>query len=60
VYFGKVWPGKSAFPDWSYKGTEDYWINQLTSFKEILDFDGIWNDMNEISNFRCETVCNPD
>ena len=60
MYKGKVWPGVSVFPDFMYEGTTDYWVNQLKEFNKKVKFDGIWNDMNEISNFRCETVCNYD
>lgn len=51
VYYGKVWPGKSAFPDWFEKSTTEYWTKQLALFYQKMPFDGLWNDMNEISNF---------
>ena len=65
-YLGQVWPGITAFPDWLSPNATEWWTNQMEGFKGILDYDGIWIDMNECSNF-CNTdgkdqVCevNPD
>lgn len=50
-YIGHVWPGKTAFPDWFSPNSSIYWENELSNFHKILEFDGIWIDMNEIANF---------
>jgi len=51
VYHGEVWPGTAAFPDFSREKTRKWW-----GFKHTVLFDagvsGIWNDMNEPSDFK--------
>lgn len=54
-YLAQVWPGPVYFPDWLNPATPDYWTDQLRNFHNAIDFDGIWIDMNEASNF-----CNND
>lgn len=46
----KVWPGLTAFPDFTDPGTQAYWEQMLSKFREIVEFDGLWIDMNEPSN----------
>ncbi|XP_069085845.1 lysosomal alpha-glucosidase-like [Pleurodeles waltl] len=49
---GKVWPpGSSVFPDFSNPMTVDWWIQSCVEFKDVIDYDGIWIDMNEPANF---------
>ena len=48
---GIVWPGESVFPDFFHPETEDYWMELLKEFYNKVSFDGIWLDMNEVSNF---------
>eukprot|EP01038_Epipyxis_sp_PR26KG_P006616 gene6616-9083_t len=54
-YLGEVWPGATYFPDFIHPNAKDYWTNQLNNFHKLVSFDGIWIDMNEVSNF-----CNSD
>lgn len=54
-YMGMVWPGQTYFPDFLNPRAQDYWTEQLSSFYSLVNNDGIWIDMNEISNF-----CNQD
>ncbi|GIM30668.1 alpha-glucosidase [Clostridium polyendosporum] len=50
VYNGEVWPGKSAFPDFSKPEVRNWWgKNHSTLFNAGID--GIWNDMNEPAVF---------
>uniref|UniRef100_A0A1A8FYD1 P-type domain-containing protein n=1 Tax=Nothobranchius korthausae TaxID=1143690 RepID=A0A1A8FYD1_9TELE len=48
---GKVWPGQTAFPDFSDEVTHEWWFDNLLKFHEKVPFDGLWIDMNEPSNF---------
>jgi alpha-D-xyloside xylohydrolase len=54
-YLGQVWPGPTYFPDFLHPNTQSYWTKQLQSFHNSVPVDGIWIDMNEVSNF-----CNVD
>ncbi|XP_070186369.1 lysosomal alpha-glucosidase-like isoform X3 [Littorina saxatilis] len=51
ILIGKVWPGLTAFPDFFHPKADDYWFQQMQSYFQTIKFDGIWIDMNEISNF---------
>uniref|UniRef100_A0A146LXI0 Lysosomal alpha-glucosidase n=2 Tax=Lygus hesperus TaxID=30085 RepID=A0A146LXI0_LYGHE len=49
---GKVWNSKSTvFPDFGHPKSLEYWMNLIEDFHNQLEFDGIWLDMNEPSNF---------
>lgn len=54
IYHGKVWPGESAYPDFSSRSTREWWAH---AHRPLLEsgVSGIWNDMNEPSDFSSET-----
>lgn len=55
-YLAQVWPGPCYFPDFFHPSAEKWWYDQLSVFHtDNIAFDGVWIDMNEISNF-----CNLD
>jgi len=54
-YLGQVWPGPTYFPDFLHPSSQDYWTKHLSTFHSAVSVDGIWIDMNEVSNF-----CNVD
>lgn len=48
---GKVWAGTSVFPDFGDEKTRELWSDMQKEWLERYSFDGVWNDMNEFSNF---------
>lgn len=58
VLAGSVWPDDAAFPDFFANGTTEWWKSNLDDFHSQIKFDGLWEDMNEASNF-CDGVCYP-
>lgn len=54
-YLGQVWPGPTYYPDWFAANTASWWADELVQFHDLAAYDGLWIDMNEISNF-----CNVD
>ena len=50
VYHGRVWPGEAAFPDFTKKEARRWWAEKHDALlgKGVA---GIWNDMNEPSDF---------
>jgi len=46
VYIGQVWPGDTAFPDFSKAETREWW-GKLNAAHVRAGIAGIWNDMNE-------------
>ncbi|KAJ5669399.1 hypothetical protein N7462_010469 [Penicillium macrosclerotiorum] len=56
TYIGAVWPGYTVFTDWHHPKAGDFWANELVTWYEKVNFDGIWIDMNEVSSF-CVGSC---
>jgi alpha-glucosidase len=50
VYTGDVWPGESAFPDFTSPRVREWWGGEQHYLLE-QGVDGIWNDMNEPAIF---------
>ncbi|XP_071949869.1 sucrase-isomaltase, intestinal-like [Antedon mediterranea] len=53
---GNVWPGDSVYPDFTNPMAVDWWKTECEMFKKTIDYDGIWIDMNEPSNFYAGSV----
>lgn len=51
IYFGEVWPGESAFPDFSDEAVRQWWGEEHRFYVD-RGIDGIWNDMNEPAVFN--------
>lgn len=50
TFIGPVWPGDSAFPDFSKPEVRNWWANNHDVLFDA-GIDGIWNDMNEPAVF---------
>ncbi|WP_062231323.1 TIM-barrel domain-containing protein [Fictibacillus sp. FJAT-27399] len=50
-YFGDVWPGESAFPDFTNTKTREWWGRNHKFYSDMGNH-GIWNDMNEPAVFN--------
>ncbi|KAK0147257.1 Lysosomal alpha-glucosidase [Merluccius polli] len=48
---GKVWPGQTAFPDFTNPETILWWRDCIHSFHSTVKVDGLWIDMNEPASF---------
>eukprot|EP01114_Cavostelium_apophysatum_P008877 TRINITY_DN2179_c0_g1_i4.p2 TRINITY_DN2179_c0_g1~~TRINITY_DN2179_c0_g1_i4.p2 ORF type:complete len:897 (-),score=121.06 TRINITY_DN2179_c0_g1_i4:67-2757(-) len=56
-FIGDVWPGLTTFPDWFHPEAFNYWQDMIQYFWSTqAEIDGLWIDMNEISNF-CDGQC---
>ncbi|GMK58551.1 hypothetical protein CspeluHIS016_0505830 [Cutaneotrichosporon spelunceum] len=54
LYEGVVWPGPTAFPDWTHERAQAWWDAEFARFfnpETGVDVSGIWLDMNEPANF---------
>ncbi|QMV42010.1 glycoside hydrolase family 31 protein [Cohnella cholangitidis] len=51
IVLGEVWPGISAFPDFTEDRTSEWW-GDLHRYYTELGIQGIWNDMNEPALFN--------
>jgi alpha-glucosidase len=51
IFIGKVWPGLSAFPDFTDDAAARWWGDQHRFYSK-QGINGIWNDMNEPSVFN--------
>ncbi|KAF8926003.1 alpha-glucosidase maltase [Dissophora ornata] len=51
-FVGKVWPGKTTFPDWFHPDAQAYWTKHITQWLRQVPLDGIWIDMNEAASFH--------
>ncbi|KAK0624993.1 glycosyl hydrolases family 31-domain-containing protein [Bombardia bombarda] len=59
-YRGNQWAGEVVWPDWLAANTQDWWTNEVATFFNPatgIDIDGLWNDMNEASNFCPDVTC---
>ncbi|KFP91630.1 Sucrase-isomaltase, intestinal, partial [Apaloderma vittatum] len=48
---GEVWPGEAVYPDFTNPDCTSWWVEECKIFYDTVPYDGIWIDMNEVSNF---------
>jgi len=58
-FIGKVWPGKSRFPDFLNPRVRRWWAEEQAAFQKF-GLAGIWNDMNEPALFDTPGKTLPD
>uniref|UniRef100_A0AAX7W087 Lysosomal alpha-glucosidase n=1 Tax=Astatotilapia calliptera TaxID=8154 RepID=A0AAX7W087_ASTCA len=51
ILIGKVWPGPTAFPDFTNPDTRQWWEDCIRDFHSKVPVDGLWIDMNEPASF---------
>ena len=57
-YVAQLWPGASHLPDFMKPQTHTWWADQIQSVVDMgFPIDGIWLDMNEVSNYCTGDVC---
>ena len=58
AYVAQLWPGASHLPDFMKPQTHAWWADQIQSVVDAgFPVDGIWLDMNEVSNYCTGDVC---
>ncbi|XP_030311852.1 sucrase-isomaltase, intestinal [Calypte anna] len=48
---GEVWPGDTVFPDFTNPDCRSWWEDECKRFYDIVPYDGLWIDMNEVASF---------
>ena len=53
----KVWPEKTVFPDFFNPNVSKFWNEGLNDYYKLVNYDGIWLDMNEPTNLLEKSKC---
>ena len=53
----KVWPEKTVFPDFFNPNVGKFWNEGLNDYYKLVNYDGIWLDMNEPTNLLKNSKC---
>ena len=55
VFVAAMWPGATSWVDWLHPNAQDFWDGEMMSFFNAetgVNVDGIWIDMNDVSDAR--------
>lgn len=58
IVTGEVWPNDAVYPDFFNEKVTAWYHKYLSKLWNEVKFDGLWEDMNEASNF-CNGICYP-
>ena len=53
----KVWPGDTLIPDFLNPNTTLFWQYGLKKYRNKVNYDGIWFDMNEVASLNRNSKC---
>ena len=53
----KVWPGNTLIPDFLNPNTTFFWQYGLKTYRNLIHYDGIWFDMNEVAALNRGSKC---
>ena len=53
----KVWPGATIVPDFFNPNATIFWQYGLKQYWDLVHYDGIWLDMNEVANLNKSAKC---
>ncbi|KAJ1025292.1 hypothetical protein NDA13_004109 [Ustilago tritici] len=59
-YIGEVRPGYTSFVDQQAENAQKWWTEAIGNFSKVVDFSGIWLDMNEPSSFVIGNAAGPE
>ena len=52
-----VWPGNTLIPDFFNPNITFLWQYGLKSYRDLVHYDGIWFDMNEVAGLKRDSKC---
>ena len=52
-----VWPGNTLIPDFFNPNTTFLWQYGLKTYRDLIPYDGIWFDMNEVAALKRDSKC---
>ena len=53
----QLWPGAVHWPDYKNPAAVSWWQSEMEAFHSEVEYDGLWLDMNEVSNYCTGDVC---
>jgi len=50
----------TVVPDWTAKNVQEWWQEAFDDFKAMVNYDGIWLDMNEPASLKTQNAAEDD